>query len=325
MVNHSKRRSEQHLIDSMAQDIFRATIPKHWVLRDYRPDYGLDYNLEIFKLVEEVSSSSQREMYETLGEHIFIQLKGCKETTRIRIKLFSRYNVEKGELLENEEDLVGEMDVVSFPLEISELITIQRMGSALPVLLVVVDIQTETCHFVCLNDYIDKLLIPKHQDYTSAEHRTIRLSSEANSKSTMALRWYAKRAKLMAAFQKFVFQHAELEYAFDTPDFERLAKHFAKIIVNYDFWEDTEMWKIINYYGVGIKNFISKGTPEMTVYSEKALERFGNSVKGKIPELLKRQEILNLWNGLAILPKNYEEVCREWFLPTPLGYLSSYE
>ncbi len=38
---------------------------------------------------------------------------------------------------------------------------------------------------------------------------------------------------------------------------------------------------------------------------------------------LAQQEILELWRRLALLPRNYEDVCREWFLPTPLGFLSS--
>jgi hypothetical protein len=29
--------------------------------------------------------------------------------------------------------------------------------------------------------------------------------------------------------------------------------------------------------------------------------------------------MLILWNGLTLLSSNYEEICREWFLPTLLG------
>jgi len=43
-----------------------------------------------------------------------------------------------------------------------------------------------------------------------------------------------------------------------------------------------------------------------------------------LKEQLERQEVAELWRLLSVLPRNYEEVSREWFLPTALGYLSSY-
>jgi hypothetical protein len=36
-----------------------------------------------------------------------------------------------------------------------------------------------------------------------------------------------------------------------------------------------------------------------------------------------KRDIFQLWHGLSILPLNYEDVWREWFLPTALGHLSS--
>lgn len=50
----------------------RSKLPSHWVLREYRPDYGLDYSLEVFK---EADTGGKFPTYETLGEHLFIQLK----------------------------------------------------------------------------------------------------------------------------------------------------------------------------------------------------------------------------------------------------------
>lgn len=37
------------------------------------------------------------------------------------------------------------------------------------------------------------------------------------------------------------------------------------------------------------------------------------------------EAVLQLWRGLSVLPRNYEDVFREWFLPTALGYSASYE
>ena len=48
-MSGSKKQSEQHLIDRAGQDLLRSKLPKHWILREYRPDYGLDFALETFE------------------------------------------------------------------------------------------------------------------------------------------------------------------------------------------------------------------------------------------------------------------------------------
>jgi hypothetical protein len=72
-MGESKQRSEQHLIDADGERLLRRLLPRHWVLREYRPDYGLDFALEIFR--QPNGSVARHATYETLGEHIFIQLK----------------------------------------------------------------------------------------------------------------------------------------------------------------------------------------------------------------------------------------------------------
>lgn len=34
----TKKRSEQHLIDQDGERLLRSKLPRHWVLREYRPD-----------------------------------------------------------------------------------------------------------------------------------------------------------------------------------------------------------------------------------------------------------------------------------------------
>jgi hypothetical protein len=34
---------------------------------------------------------------------------------------------------------------------------------------------------------------------------------------------------------------------------------------------------------------------------------------------LRKVDVFLLWHGLSVLPNNYEDVWREWFLPTDLG------
>lgn len=331
MHRATKQRNEQHLIDEEGQKLLRAALPKEWVLREYRPDYGVDFSVELFKSTDGKNRSQPN--FETLGEHIFVQLKSTRVLKRSKIKLYSRYNVEKGPEKINKTEFVGEMPIVWFSLDTSELLTIQRMGAALPVLLVVADVESGDCYFVCLNDYIDKVLVPRHGDYTVAAHRIIHIPI-ANKVADptvghMAFRWYGKRAKLYAAFQKVVFQHVELNYAQNTPDFLELAKHFAQLIASYDFWHQTEMWGLIGHYGEKLDSFLKTGKPGLLTQNNEAIMQFigdkaDNDELERFSNELVLSEINELWRCLAVLPRNYEEACREWFLPTPLGFLTSY-
>lgn len=150
---------------------------------------------------------------------------------------------------------------------------------------------------------------------------------EAKQRSETALRWYAKRPKLYAAFQRFVFQAAELNYAWDTPEAMPMARYFASRIESYDFWNDTEMWGLIEYYGAAVKRFLANGQPELMKIDLAEILRMTKGDKDAACHFeaqLRNQEILELWRLLSVLPRNYEDVCREWFLPTALGYASSY-
>ncbi len=332
MQPRSKQMTEQHVIDGEAQDLLRSILPKHWVLRDYRPDYGLDFALEVFREIPADDGQGPGCRFETLGEHVFLQLKGARKADRRSLKVYSQGNVEKIVYQENREDLVGEIETLPFSIETSELVTVQRMSASLPVLLIRADLETGKCYFVCLNDYIDKILIPRHGDYTKKASRTIHVPASNDLAQPQigiaALRWYAKRAKLFAGFQKFVYQQAELSYAADRGELMKLARHFASILVKYDFWDDTPMWSIIPYYGAALKRFVAEGSPRLTRVNEEAVDQasYGSEeARKKIMTYLAKQEIPELWRCLAILPRNYEAVCREWFLPTSLGYLASYQ
>lgn len=327
----SKQRTEQHIIDREAQDLLYSIVPKHWVLREYRPDYGLDYALEVFREIPADKGSPLGNRFETLGEHVFLQLKGSRKADRRALKVYSRGNVEKMVYQEKREDLVSEIETLPFSIETSELVTVQRMSAALPVLLIRADLETGCCYFVCLNDYIDKILIPRHGDYTKKLSRTIHIPGSNNLAHSQigitALRWYAKRAKLYAAFQKFIYQQAELSYATNSKEMMRLAKHFASLLVNYDFWDDIPMWKIITRYGEALQRFLDEGSPSLMHYNKEEVARASNYNEEnylKQMAFFAKQEIQELWRLLALLPRSYEEVCREWFLPTYIGLLASY-
>lgn len=49
MARASKRRVPQHLVDERGIELLRRKIPENWVLREYRPDYGLDFAVEVIE------------------------------------------------------------------------------------------------------------------------------------------------------------------------------------------------------------------------------------------------------------------------------------
>lgn len=329
MVATAKKRPRQHIIDSKAQDLFRSLLPKEWVVRDYRPDYGIDFSIEIFDQPVNSLASSINANVETLGEHLLVQLKGVEKVIHHKLKVYDRYNVEKSPLSENKSEFL-EISSVRHRLDTSELVTIQRMGSGLPVLLAVADLEKEKCYFLCLNDYIDKILIPSNKDYSKAKSRTIKIPARnkigSSKLGVIPFLWYAKRPKLYTAFQKFHYQYVELKYAFDTTNFFPLARHFAGLLDLYDFWQATGMWSILGYYYNALKNFIETGTPGIMKKpkgADEAIKSSGFDIENA-KAWLHKQEVLNLWEGLAVLPRNYEEICREWYLPTPVGVVASY-
>ena len=106
---------------------------------EYTPDYGIDLSVELFNQCEGG--------YVTSGEHIFFQVKGTEELDKCTIKVKSRMNVEKDYKTTSEE--VKEIEVVKFRLDTDFLFTVEKMGSAVPVILAVVDVITKDA-FLCV-------------------------------------------------------------------------------------------------------------------------------------------------------------------------------
>lgn len=63
-----KRRVVQHIMEDESEKVLRNSLPNEWVIRRYKPDYGIDFAVEVFKYVDE-----KRTIAETLGENFFVQ------------------------------------------------------------------------------------------------------------------------------------------------------------------------------------------------------------------------------------------------------------
>ena len=150
---------------------------------------------------------------ETLGENLFVQLKSSECIEYSTRKAYGRGNVAKGSLTEDKEGYI-EIPVAKFQLDMSDILTIQSMGIAVPVLLILVDTNTEKTFFICLNDYIDKVLIPEDSNYATKKSKTIYIPT-ANEivdeeYALVPLRAYGKRSKMYGAFSLFSYQLKEI-------------------------------------------------------------------------------------------------------------------
>ncbi|OAD23605.1 hypothetical protein THIOM_000555 [Candidatus Thiomargarita nelsonii] len=119
----------------------------------------------------------------------------------------------KGALSEDKDDFV-EIPVAKFQLDMSDILTIQSIGVAIPVLLILVDTNTEKAFFICLNDYIDKVLIPEYPSYASKGSKIIYIPTAneiADEEDALVpLRAYGKRSKMYGAFALFGYQMKEI-------------------------------------------------------------------------------------------------------------------
>lgn len=303
-MTRPKRRPFQHIMEDDSGTIFRKNIPKEWVVRGYKPDYGIDLAVEVFDKVK-----GKANLFETLGEHFFVQMKSCNKCEYTNITVKPRINVELGPLQHTDEEEVN-LEVVKFVLDTSELLTIQTMGPAQVVLLVLVDLSCKKTFFLCLNDYIDKVLIPEDPLFSRKKNKTIYIpvtnELDRSNLSLLPLRFIAKRAKFYAAFEKFHFQNYYIKKDLTFEDIDRESfLTFLDNIKRLDIWRGTEMWEILSTHLNQINQM------------RKILINKGVDIKAIDPHPK------TLWHNLCALSWTYEEMCREWFLPTALAIMCS--
>ncbi len=152
-----KKRSFQHIMEDDSYSLIKKYIPKDWVIREFnKPDYGIDIVIELFDRINSDYS-------ETLGEFLFVQVKSIEEVKIKKEKIYSTKNVAKIRWEEDKSEFM-EIDVLKFPIDTNSIYSFQTLGASICVLLFVVDIENDEVYFICINDYIDKYLMPKNPD-----------------------------------------------------------------------------------------------------------------------------------------------------------------
>lgn len=319
-----KRKTNSHLIEKKSLQIINDTLPHYWTIREYKPDYGIDLSIELF---EEVNVEGKM-VFDTLGEHFFVQAKGVEAIEKAKIKIKNRSNIENHPLEEGED--TKEIEVIKFQIDTNELFTIHRMGNTIPVLLFVIDVSSEEIYFVCLNDYIEKIILPNEPDFFTKEQVTKILyipcenliTSEKDSLSPIY--FYSKRPKFYSFFNKIGYQTNELNFCQEEILIER-CKYYTSILLRFDIWENN-FWPIIDYFKqMLIKLTETNEIPIAFVDSFTPNDEEKEWEYGSFGKLYTQKEVLNfmhihsLWQQMDNLKNIYETLCREWFLPLHNG------
>ena len=314
-----KKQPTAHTIGRRAVDLLKSFFPELWVVREYVPDYGIDLDVELF--------SEDTRM--TLGEHVLFQVKGTESLTVEQIQPIQILPNPRG----GSGEVASTIEVVKFSLDTKLVATVEKMGSAVVVLLAVVDLTNRRAYIVCLNDYIDKVLLAKKTEYRKQDHVTIYIPTKnclCVGSGANIVAWYGKRAKLYSFFHLVSVQHHELQYEDNVRKVE-VAKKYAERLARLDVW--GQPWKVFDdvkdelvfFYRNGItqnekhilEDVIQKGENidvpiyEGTYFEAPASLRDIHTVHG----------IHGLWDRLTSLGGIFEENARNWFLPTDMGVL----
>ncbi len=341
MSARRKRRSFQHIMEDQSFQVVKEKLPKEWAIHDYKPDYGIDFVGEIFEYVANDSCVA-----ETLGELFFVQLKSVQITEIERIKVFPRFNVEKKTLSENKAESL-EIEVIKFNIDTNELLTIQSMGSGIPVLLFLVSLDQRKLFFVCLNDLIEKVISVNSPDWMNQDTKTIYipLKNEVfnEKEGLIPLRFYGKRSKWYSAFIKFAYQANELEnylISLELPlpspnllftnkstgtDFSVQSEEFFSQDLNEEYVKYTEeikdmllhfierLWLLEIWESSIIWPILKRQEIRL-----KKIEKDLRASDSNLPVTLANSKLV--YRDLKNLANIYEEHCREWYLPTYYSY-----
>jgi hypothetical protein len=316
-----KQRVFQHIMEDESYLIIKDKLPKNWVIRDFnRPDYGVDIVIELF---EEISTG----VSEILGEYIYVQVKSVQELEIKKEKVYPVENVAKGNWKENKSEYF-EIEVIKFVLDTDSIYSVQSLGASIAFLLFVVDLKTRNVYFICLNDYIDKLLLPKKPNYSKQGTVTITIPKlnilSENLVCRFALEFYGKRSKLLSAFAKFAYQKNELSYLLKYKDFpivtirDEMTKNDIvsekdikrQVLFFIEQIERLDIWKYRSW--------------EVLPLSKKELIELKDSLNKENNFKVSIERILITWHRLTNLCNMYEELAREWFLPKFLSFMTSY-
>ena len=300
-------------IKAITLEKMRTLLPPTWVIHDYGAEYGMDCLIEIFD-----RTGNNRQFTDTLGEMLYVKLKVAPDFFYAKKKIYPRAQRNVSAEIIDYKDFF-EVETASVRMDVAELLAVQAMGPAVPVLLVLFDTTLGRAFFVCLNDYVDKILSTTEPDFAQKDSRIIHipLTNEIlpQESNLLPLRVLGKRAKMYAAFNRFAYQLKEIskinkaitQFNEKIPAQQVIetVKSFACSALKQDIWHFDDYWSPIAWSHQELN--------ELLIEIEKGIN----------PQemLWFLQSCQQIWSRLDNLSNIYEDLVREWFLPTFLSQL----
>lgn len=322
----TKQREARHIKGDAGVEIVRRKLPIHWVARPINPDYGLDVHVEVFEPDGDDPASGN-----TLGEHFYVQVKTAKAIDLEKVTVRSRGSITKYAPDPAKGDPV-EIEVAKFSLDRETLLTVEAMGAAVPVVLCYVDLSLEKVYYVCLNDYVAKALLPYKPSYERQGSVTIMIPSwnvlDSTDPSFSYMWLLARRGKYYAAFNTFGYQFNELLWAQSehptvpdeaagfvrpAPEMLTMARTFLRTALRLSIWEmaGPGYWAPL------------RDIQDVFVLLQEQLPAIDRALPEE--DLTRYQHaLLDGFRRAANLGRMYEELVREWRLPTVLATLMDY-
>lgn len=186
--------TESQLKGRWGELIAAFAFPSHWIVRPLPYDYGIDLQLEVFENLEHANALRK---YRTTGGHLACQVK-TTETLSFTGGSFA------------------------FVVDVADLELAESMGSSAPLVLLVVERSSRRIFYLCLNDYIEKILEKKNDDWRSQGSVTLHVPKrnvlDIDDPERLRLHWQyfkglAFRAKFYAAASSFVLASGEIDRA----------------------------------------------------------------------------------------------------------------
>lgn len=189
VTTNSKLRDLNDITGTKGESLTEAAFPDHWVVRKLPKDYGIDFDVEVFNDKPSLDKPKQR-VFETKGQHVYVQVKSTVKQDPVTT--------------------IGSRKVIVVSgIESALLKLVVSMGIGVPVILVRANVLTGELYWVCLNDYIDKILRPHKPKFLDQESNTIYIDTanelDPKADNFWLLEALSQRAKLFGAF--FLLHH----------------------------------------------------------------------------------------------------------------------
>jgi tetratricopeptide (TPR) repeat protein len=175
------KRPDQHITETKSQRIFERIVPAEWVCREIKPDYGVDYLVEIF------------EDNQSTGKTFFVQLKGSTQ----------------------------EIKDDTFVKQITTDNLNYYNSLALPVIIICVSVSTEQIWGIWANKLIEQNQVKESQktisvslnnDYLLDESQLILIASQAELSNKLGL-FTESNSDLTQSFNEHILRWIESFYS----------------------------------------------------------------------------------------------------------------